>query len=189
MPIFPGEEAMRTERAGVVATLESMTPEVFESGPTLCAGWAPRDVLGHLLGTDDLGLDYARGLSGGNARQVSRYRAVGREELLARARLWAGRPALHSRMIAAFLIGDVSIHHQDLLRPNGIAYDLPRASAAAVYREGAVLSGTRLLHNRLLPTDGIGRPVGFGRHVSGGAVALGLWLSGRPGLDDELTFG
>ncbi len=190
MPVLPGESALRAERAGFVATLESLSPEAFESGPTLCADWAPRDVAAHLLGLDDGLTDYVRGpwVRRGNARQIARYAGVGRDELLARLRLWASRPALHARAAALFLLGDVAVHHQDVLRPAGIDYALPRASAAAVYREGVVLSGTRLLTHRLVPTDGIGLPVGVGRAVRGPAVDLGLWLSGRAGLEAELTF-
>lgn len=194
MPSFPGEDALRAERSAFVGTLSALDAGVFESGPTLCAGWAPRDVLAHLLGLDDGGGDYlrpdllTRWLAAGNERQVARYQTMGRGELLARARRWAAEPAPHARAAAVFLLGDVSVHHQDVLRANALDYAVPRASASAVYREGVVLSGTRLLHNRVVPTDGIGRPVGVGRSVRGPALVLGLWLSGRDGVEPELTF-
>lgn len=194
MPRFPGEDAYRAERAAFAATVEGMDPGTFAQGPTLCADWAPRDVLAHLLGIDDGVSDYLRpdllrrGLGAGNARQTVRYAVMDSDELLSRARHWAVVVPIHVRAGAAFLLGDVAVHHQDVLRPNGLAYDLPRASAAAIYREGAVLSGTRLLHHRLVPTDGVGRSVGFGQRVHGPAATLGLWLSGRTGLEPELTF-
>jgi uncharacterized protein (TIGR03083 family) len=192
---FPGEVAYRAERAAFAATVEALDPDVFESGPTLCAAWAPRDVLAHLLGLDDGLGSYlhpdllAQGIRPGNDRQVASYRSLDRDELLARARHWAEAPAAHVRAAALFLIGDVAVHHQDVLRPNGLTYQVPRASALAIYREGAVLSGTRLLHYRPTPTDGIGAPVGFGRPVRGPALELGLWLSGRQGLDVALEIG
>ena len=59
---FPGERDLRVERALVVETFASLTDEEFESGPTLCEGWAPRDVLAHLIGFDTQALRYVRAL-------------------------------------------------------------------------------------------------------------------------------
>lgn len=89
MPSFPGEDALRAERSAFVGTVSALAPDLFETGPTLCAGWAPRDVLAD---------------------------------------------------------------------------------------------------HRVVPTDDVGRAVGVGRVVRGPAVALGLWLSGRDGVEPGLTF-
>lgn len=191
MPTFPLEDAYRAERAAFVATVEDLDPAVFDAGPTLCDGWAPRDVLGHLIGIDERGLDYlrGRGIAGGNARQVAAFRAQGRDALLARARRWAEEPTPASRVAAAFLLGDLSVHHQDVLRPNGLSYTVPDVVARAVLREGCVLSGTRLLSHTVLPDDGVGSRKGFGRRkVRGPTVALGLWLCNRDGVEPDLTF-
>lgn len=191
MPTFPLEDAYRAERAAFVATVESLHPDVFASGPTLCTDWAPRDVLAHLIGLDERGLDYVRGrgIAGGNARQVQAYRTLDRDALLARARRWAAAPAPLSRAAAAFLLGDLAVHHQDVVRANGVHYTPPDAVARAVLREGCVLSGTRLLSHTVVPDDHVGSRKGFGRtKVHGSTVALGLWLAGRTGVQEELSF-
>lgn len=191
MPSFPFEDAYRAERTAFMATVEGLDAATFENGPTLCAGWAPRDVLGHLIGVDERGLDYlrGRGIAGGNARQVEAYRTLDRDALLARGRRWATEPTPASRAAAAFLLGDVSVHHQDVLRANALPSAVPDVVARAVLREGCVLSGLRLLSYTVLPDDGVGRRKGFGRKkVRGPTAALGLWLAGRTGVEHELSF-
>ena len=92
---------------------------------------------------------------------------------------------------ARFLIGDVSVHHQDVLRGLGRIRTIPPEVAAAIFREGVLLStGTKrnLLRYRVEPTTVGGRSLGRGRVVRGATEALGLWLAGRRGLEDELEF-
>lgn len=189
MPL-PLETEFRAERAAIVETLESLSDADFEHAETLCAGWAPRDVLAHLLGIDaDLDA-YARAAGNMNrahAEIVRRYRSFDRDELAVRARRWAAAPALTSRLAAGALLGDHAVHHQDVLRPLGMERAVPRAAAAAVYREGLVIGARKLLSYRVEPTDG-GRAIGTGVRVHGTQVALGLWLAGRRGLLEELRF-
>lgn len=188
--MLPGEADLREERAAIVATMESLTDEELESAPTLCEGWAPRDVLGHLIGIDEALPDYARALGsvrGGNERMVARYAGMSRDELLARARRWVAEPALTTRAAALFFIGDTVMHHQDVLRGLGRTRTLPVYARDALLREAVVLGGPRLLRHRVVPTDG-GRAMGRGQVVRGTSEALALWLAGRQGLEDELTF-
>lgn len=187
--VLPGEDAMRAERSAIIATIAALQHEDFERGPTLCEGWAPRDVLAHLVGVDDLRTYLRSGLnvSEGNARTVERWRPAAREELLERARTWAARPAIATRLAAWALLGDVAVHHQDVLRPRGLDYELPAASRAAILREGMLLGGLRLLTHRIEPVDG-GRPLGRGRVVRGTSEDLGMWLCGRESATDRLTF-
>jgi hypothetical protein len=89
------------------------------------------------------------------------------------------------------MLGDVCVHHQDVLRGLGRTRQLTPGIAAAIFREGVVLStGTKsnLLKHRVEPTTPGGRALGRGRVVRGSTEALGLWLAGRKGLDDELEF-
>jgi uncharacterized protein (TIGR03083 family) len=188
---LPGEAAMRCERNALVTTMESLTDEEFERGRTLCAGWAPRDVLAHVMGVDEqLGvyLRAAGRVSRGNARVVSGARRASRQQLLARARQWADRPGIRGRLLAFPTLGDLCMHHQDVLRGLGRARELPEYASAACLREGALLGAARRLQVRVVPTDG-GRPLGRGREVRGTREALGLWLAGRQGLEAELAFG
>jgi uncharacterized protein (TIGR03083 family) len=188
---LPGVDDLLVERELLIETFESLTDAEFESGPTLCLEWAPRDVLAHVIGLDSSVHRYV--LAGfqvdkANAAIVAAGRRQTRPRLMARARHWAARPAPLSRAAAAFLLGDLAVHHQDVVRGLGRTRELPEASAAAILREGVVLGGKRLLTHRVEPTDG-GRPLGRGTRVRGTREALGLWLAGRAGIDHELQFG
>lgn len=188
-----GVGTLVAERNRFVDTIEALTDDEFETGRTLCAGWAPRDVLAHLLGTADLTRYLRHGLrvNAVNAMVVADAQRLSRQEITARGRVWANEPGVGDRAAARFLIGDVSVHHQDVLRGLGRHRDVPVEIAGAIFREGVVLStGTRrnLLRHRVEPTTRGGRAVGRGTVVRGTAEALGLWLAGRHGLEDELEF-
>jgi uncharacterized protein (TIGR03083 family) len=189
---FPLESEARAERARLLETLRSLTDDEFNGGPTLCTQWAPRDVLGHLIGVDSLST-YARrpGITAANAGQVARARELSREQLMERAEAWAARPSATGRIGAWFFIGDLSIHHQDILRGLNRTREVPPAVAAAIYREGAFVYSPvinrRIFRHRVIPADG-GRALGRGREVRGTREALGMWLAGRDTVSDELDF-
>lgn len=189
MPL-PLETELRAERAAIVETMESLSDADFEHTETLCAGWAPRDVLAHLLGIDADLSTYVRArgnLDRAHADIIARYRTLDRPDLARRGRRWAAEPALTSRLAAATLLGDHAVHHEDVLRPLGLSRAVPPSSAAAIYRSGLILGARKLLSYRVEPTDG-GPSVGTGVRVRGTKVALGLWLAGRRGLLEELVF-
>jgi uncharacterized protein (TIGR03083 family) len=190
--LLPAEGTLRAERRAFVDTVAALPAEQFESGPTLCAGWAPRDVLAHLLGIDSsLGtyLSAVGRVNAANARIVDAARPRSRADLLDEAERWAARPAPHVRAAAFFLLGDLGVHHSDVLRGAGHRHlEVPPAVGAAILREGYVLGGAKAARYRIQP-DG-GRPLGLpGRPtVRGTAEALGLWLAGRDVVADELQF-
>jgi len=139
---LPGEQDLLDERAAVLVTLASLTDDEFESGPTLCSDWSPRDVLAHLMGIDGGLGEYVRAkgnIARANAEIVERARARSRAELMAAAEPWATRLPITTRSAAVFLLGDTAIHHQDVLRGTGRSREVPAASRAAILREGAVL--------------------------------------------------
>jgi uncharacterized protein (TIGR03083 family) len=188
-----GVAELIAERRRFVDTIESLPEEEFESGRTLCAGWAPRDVLAHVLGVDrpTAYLRFGGRVNAANAAVVSASRVRSRGDLLTQAWSWAARPSASSRAAAHFLVGDVAMHHQDVLRGLGRAREIPPDAAAAMFREGIVLStGTKrnLLRHKVIPSTPGGFPVGRGRTVRGTTESLALWLAGRKGLDSELQF-
>jgi hypothetical protein len=125
-----------------------------------------------------------------NARIVEAARSRSRAELLDRAKTWAAKPALHVRLAAYALLGDLGVHHSDVLRGLGRRHlEMPSAVGAAILREGFVLGAARAARYRVQP-DGQ-RPLGLpGRPiVRGTAEALGMWLAGRDSVADELQFG
>jgi uncharacterized protein (TIGR03083 family) len=189
---LPGESALREERAAFLGTVSELSPDDFEGAPTLCVGWAPRDVLAHLIGIDAAPAVYLR--AGGrvgvaNARIVARYRRRSRDDLLHEGERWASAPAPHARAAAFFLLGDLGIHHSDVLRGLGRRHlEVPATVGAAILREGFLLGAARAARYRIVPDGGpaIGLP---GRpRVRGTPEALGLWLSGRNSVADELQF-
>lgn len=192
MVSLPGERALVAERAAFLGTVSELSPDQFDSAPTLCEGWAPRDVLAHLLGIDDAPGTYLRAagrVNVANARIVEAGRRRSRTELLERAERWAVAPAAHVRGAAFFLLGDLGVHHSDVLRGLGRRHlEAPPEVAAAILREGFVLGGTRAVRYRVQP-DG-GRTIGLpGRPVVRGTTeALGMWLAGRDSVADELQF-
>lgn len=192
MPSLPAERTLRTERAAFVETVAALPVDEFESGRTLCSEWAPRDVLAHLLGIDSSVGTYLRSagrVNAANARIVEKARQRSREDLLAEAERWAAAPAAHVRVAAFFLLGDLGVHHSDVLRGQGHRHlEVPPAVGAAVLREGYVLGVVRAAGYRVVP-DG-GRAIGLpGRPVvHGTAEALGMWLAGRDEVADELQF-
>lgn len=181
------------ERRRFMQTIVSLSDAEFEHGTTLCSEWTPRDVLAHLVGTAEV-TRYLRGglnVSAVNKAVVAQSRSLGRGELTAHGHVWAAHPSVTDRASARFLIGDVSVHHQDVLRGLGRTRQIPFEAAAAIFREGVLLStGTRrnLLRYRVEPTTVGGRTLGRGTRVRGSTEAIGLWLAGRKGLDAELEF-
>ena len=188
-----GVELLISERRRFMETIETLTEAEFESGRTLCSAWAPRDVLAHLIGTDTPStyVRFAGRVNPANKLVVDESKALTRKALTERGRRWAENPSGSSRTVARFLIGDVSVHHQDVLRGLGKRENVPPQIARAILREGVILStGTKrnLVRYRVEPTTPGSHALGRGIRVRGTGDALGLWLAGRKGLEDELDF-
>ena len=69
-----GVAALVAERARFMQTIVSLTDAEFEHGRTLCAEWAPRDVLAHLIGVSRP-IAYVRGGLRVNAVNAAMVRA------------------------------------------------------------------------------------------------------------------
>lgn len=194
---FPLEQELRAERRRLIDTLEQLPDEEFERGHTLCAGWSPRDILGHLMAVDRAAtayLPYGPFLHAANRVQVERARLVPRSRLMARAGAWADRPSLLSRVAAVVTLGDLAVHHQDIVRGLGLHRELPATVPTFILWDGALLSlstNLRILRYRLVPTDGypeMGPSAPCVPTVHGSREALGLWLAGRDSVVDDLVF-
>lgn len=190
---FALQDELRAERFRLIETLEGLSDDDFDAGTTLCDRWAPRDVLGHVIGIDYLLGSYApygTRIHAANQAQADRARMLSRRRLMEWARHWAANPSLTSRLAAPVLLGDLGVHHQDVLRGLGLRRQVPDAVATAIFREGLQLSlwlNRRVLSYRLVPSDGH-RPVGRGPEVRGTREALGMWLAGRDAVAGELEF-
>lgn len=188
------EDRLVRERRRFMETIESLSDEEFETGPTLCELWAPRDVLAHVIGTDHMSTYLrpdAMTVNRGNARMVEQGRHLARAELTRRGWQAANSPTAGGRAWAWLLTGDAAMHHQDVLRGMGRNRELPEEVAPAIYREGAIWSwpfGAKLLRCRVVPTDFGLKPRGRGPEVRGAVEALSLWMAGRESVADELEF-
>ncbi|MEV7104164.1 maleylpyruvate isomerase family mycothiol-dependent enzyme [Streptomyces atroolivaceus] len=194
---LPLELELRAERRRLIATLDQLPDAVFESGLTLCTEWSPRDVLGHLIAVDSVAasyLPYGPFFHSANRKQVERARRLPRSRLMAQARIWANHPSLTSRIGAVITLGDLAVHHQDIVRGLGLSRDIPDAVPTYILWDGALLSlstNLRILRYRVEPTDGypaIGARSPLMPTVHGTREALGLWLAGRDAVADDLDF-
>ncbi|MBT2385289.1 maleylpyruvate isomerase family mycothiol-dependent enzyme [Streptomyces sp. ISL-11] len=195
---LPFESELRAERFRLLDTLEGLTGDEFNTGRTLCVGWAPRDVLGHLIGVDRLVQSYLPHgpcVNAANQAHVDWARRLPPEELIRMARDWAAAPALTSRLCAVIVLGDLAIHHQDIVRGLGRTRDIPGPIATSIYRDGLMLSlllNRRALRFSPVPTDSLllsalPRLPGLPK-VYGTREALGMWLAGRDTVKSELWF-
>ncbi|MEZ0362116.1 maleylpyruvate isomerase family mycothiol-dependent enzyme [Mycobacterium sp. pUA109] len=185
------QAVVRAARSAFLDTVEALSDAEFDDGPTLCAGWSPRDVLAHLIGTAEVG-PYLRApwrLHRINGEFVAAGRRQDRASLTAAGRAWADLPKPVDRAICRLLLGDVAMHHQDVLRGLGRTRVLDPVEEAAIFFEGVSLTIQKaqptLFKYRVEPTNGIGRALGRGIRVRGTAEALGLWLGGREVADVE----
>lgn len=176
-------------------TISELTDGEFDNATTLCAHWAPRDVLAHVVGLDRMASHYFRPstltVNRGNARMVAHGRTLSREDLTALGWKAATNPSGPAQAMAWLLTGDMAMHHQDVLRGLGRNREIPETVARALFREGVIWSwpfGRKLTRYRVVPTTPGGRPRGRGQLVHGTTEALSMWLAGRESVANELTF-
>ncbi|MFJ7772706.1 hypothetical protein ACIQ1J_31055 [Streptomyces sp. NPDC097107] len=112
-----------------------------------------------------------------------------------RARDWAEHPTLTGRLAAVIALGELAIHHQDIVRGLGLDGEPPPAVPSYILWVGALLSShsnLRVWRYRVVPTDGhppLGVPQALRPpEVLGTREALGMWLAGRDAAAGELHF-
>jgi uncharacterized protein (TIGR03083 family) len=187
---------VHAERRALVEDLVGLSAAEWET-PSLCVGWAVRDVVAHLAAT-------ARLSRTGFAREFVRARlSVERivERQLTQARERDASASLTALRSAADYgaspplplitrVTEIVVHGEDVRRPLGINHTYtPRWNAEAVaYLFGDRPSGgkKRLKGLALAATD-VEFSIGDGPLVKGPALALLLAASGRSALLDELS--
>lgn len=194
---LPLVQELRAERHRLIITLDKLSDDTFKSGRTLCTEWSPRDILGHLLAVDRPVASYLPHgpfVHTANRKQAERARRLPRSQLMACARAWADQPSATSRINAVIALGDLAIHHQDIVRGLSLRRKLPPAVPTFILWDGALLSlwtNLRILRYRVVPTDGypeMGARSPWTREARGTREALGMWLAGRDSVTDDLVF-
>lgn len=184
------------ERADLLALLETLTPEQWES-PSLCAGWSVRRVVAHVISYDELGWFgvFKRAARGGfrpdriNELGVAEYAGLGMEELLGllRANL---RPTGPITVLGGQIpLVDGMIHHQDIRRPLGVPRQVPADRLRVVLDlalKAPPIGAKKRAEGLTARATDLDWTRGEGPEVTGPGEALLLALAGRKEALGEL---
>ncbi|MFI7600989.1 maleylpyruvate isomerase family mycothiol-dependent enzyme [Actinoplanes sp. NPDC049681] len=191
-------QMIRTERAALVEALAALPPPAWER-PSLCSGWAVRDVVGHLIATASMTPPrfFAKLIGSG-----FRFDAMVRKEIAA---VTAGRTdaelveALRGRVDARTgppgptmsWLGETIVHGEDVFRALGGYREHPVEHLVAVadfYKGSDLLIGakSRIAGVTLTATDSAWRH-GTGPEAAGPMVALVMAMTGRQAALDDLS--
>ncbi|WP_298585505.1 maleylpyruvate isomerase family mycothiol-dependent enzyme [uncultured Kocuria sp.] len=190
-------DAVHRERSALADLLETLGPEEWDH-PSLCPGWAVRDVAAHVIASPQFGLvdlvtalwhgrgDYNRAVYL-DARRRGR-RPV--EQIVADyRRLDGSRHHPPGTGIRDPLL-DVLVHTQDIALPLGRHHAMPpeaaRTAADRVWSMPFPFWARRRPHGVTLTATDIGWRVGGGPEIRGTMGALLLLLTGRTAALDRL---
>lgn len=188
---------IHAERGAIATTVSGLTEEQL-SAPSLCGGWSIRDLIGHMISTNETTpMSFYSGLiSSGfkfnrfTARGVERHNA-GDAATLA-AKLEKGTTTTnHPPGPVVAMLGETVIHGEDLRRPLGLSRTVPEASLVAVadfYKKSNLIVGAkrRIAGLHLQATDAEWS-TGDGPDVSGPLVSLILAMTGRKAAVGDLS--
>jgi uncharacterized protein (TIGR03083 family) len=187
------------ERMGLAGELSGLTEEQWAT-PSLCAGWAVRDVVAHLLmpfhvrlpkliwmmATNGFSFDK---VSDKYARADSRPTAALIDDLRANAAHRFTPPGFGPEAP----LTDLVVHGQDIRHPLGLAHEIPDEHARVVLdllvspRASRGFSKKGLLTGLRLEVEGLDWSYGSGPVVAGRAEPLIMALAGRNATLDALT--
>ena len=182
-------ELAAAERRDLADYLDTLTEEQWEQ-PSLCPGWAVRDVVGHLPSYDELGWSallalFARSrfsLARCNQVGVERSRRLSTDQLVARLRAHAVPRGITAMFGSAIALTDGVIHHQDIRRALGHPRTVPEGRLVAALnfapRARALPAPANVRDLRLVATD-VDWAHGTGPEVEGPGEALLIALAGR----------
>lgn len=184
------------ERADFADFLETLTPQQWDA-PSLCQGWAVRDVVAHVISYDELGWwgtvrRFARGrfvLGKANDIGVAESSRSPGEliDLLRTYQRPRGVTAARGGMIALL---DGLIHQQDIRRPLGLPRQVPpdrvRAALRLSMQAPPIRAFARARGLALVATD-VGWSRGSGPEVRGPGEAVLMAVAGRGHAIGELS--
>ena len=186
----------RRQLTGVLETLD----EAQWNAASLCAGWAVRDVVGHLVSFHEVSLVnvlFRMALNGFNFNKMNAKLAVemGRRspaDLIGLMRRHAEARWTPPGLGPDAVLTDVVLHTEDICRPLGIEkpLDADKACAALDFLVGpkgkVLVNPASLAGLRLAPRD-VDWSWGEGLEVSGAAADIIVAVSGRRDARDRLS--
>ncbi|MEX5295892.1 maleylpyruvate isomerase family mycothiol-dependent enzyme [Kocuria sp. CPCC 205268] len=190
-------DAVHRERSALADLLETLSPEEW-GHPTLCPGWAVRDVAAHVISSPQFGVaDLARALWRGrgnydravllDARRRAR-RPV--EQIVADYRRLDGSRRHPPGTGVRDPLLDVLVHTQDIALPLGRHHAMPpeaaRTAADRVWSVSFPFRARRRLRGVTLTATDTDWRAGAGPEVRGPMEALLLLLTGRTAALDRL---
>ncbi|MGH9056248.1 MAG: maleylpyruvate isomerase family mycothiol-dependent enzyme [Acidimicrobiales bacterium] len=183
------KELAAAERRDLADYLDTLSEQQWEQ-PSLCPGWAVRDVVGHLPSYDELSWPAVVALFARSRFSLARCNQVGVEhsrrlstkQLVERLRTHAVPRGLTAMLGGAIALTDTVVHHQDIRRALGQPRTVPdgRLMAALNFapRARALPAPGNARDLRLIATD-IDWVHGTGPEVRGPGEALLVALAGR----------
>lgn len=190
-------DAVHRERSALADLLETLRPEEWDH-PTLCPGWAVRDVAAHVIASPQVGLaDLVpalwRGRGDYNRALYLDARARGRrpvESILADYRRLDGSRRHPPGTTVREPLLDVLVHTQDIVLPLGRHHAMPpeaaRTAADRVWSMPFPFRARRRLRGVTLTATDVDWRSGSGPEVRGAIDALLLLLTGRTAALDRL---
>lgn len=190
-------DAVHQERSALADLLETLTPQEWEH-PTLCPGWAVRDVAAHVIsspqfGTADLVAALWRGRGDFDRAMYLDARARGRQpvaSIVADYRRFDGSRHHPPGTTVREPLLDVLVHTQDIVLPLGRHHAMPpeaaRTAADRVWSMPFPFRARRRLDGVALIATDVDWRAGSGPGVRGTMEALLLLLTGRTAALDRL---
>jgi uncharacterized protein (TIGR03083 family) len=188
------------ERAALAATLAGLSDDQWASD-SLCEGWTVKDVAAHVISHPQIGWAQMPGMvarnvgRGYNAMIFREVKRLGerstRESILADYATYDGSTRKVPTTTVIEPLIDSLVHHQDIVRPLGLAREMaPEAAAVAADRARtlAFLSGSRKIvkNTRMVAID-IDWVRGRGPTITGPMQELLMVCMGRARVATELS--
>jgi len=191
------EDLLRLERSDFMAMVSGLAPDEW-ARPSLCAGWTVKDVVGHVLANDEIGMfGYVAGVTRAGLRPAvhteavrTRWRERDVDQIVAFAR-GLDHPRGMARSMFKYapliLFTETFVHQQDVRRAIGWGREVDEARMIAVldalvHTNAGVRARRRVKGLRVRATDVdyvSGAPIGKGPEVHGPAEVLVMTIAGR----------